>query len=330
MRYSYTIDLPTQSPAQNLRLGVKLPRSILLAPYLGTNPYFVDYTKTIDELWDWTIEARLESLKNLRVLYAPGPHAETLIAAGSVLQFHDWSGPDRATVVNQVNLLGLKLQSAGLADERSYRALHKFVGSYWYEKGRSSTVDFLNFCLGESLVIENLWSKDYVNFLPEGNSGIGAKITDTVPGPWFPTTHVRLRAVGAFNSINSQTLGRFFYEIANYNLVLESIAQLYTVNIIGNGVYPATVVNVGATTVNHLIADTCQDYGPYNHNWVSTLVSSPLTAVYFSASCHSTVGLWVGKTLNLEPFQIAIHAGINTGTGQPLTTAEITQSGCAC
>ncbi|HDX9309646.1 TPA: hypothetical protein ROX13_004892, partial [Escherichia coli] len=42
---------------------------------------------------------------------------------------------------------------------------------------------------------------------------------------WYPTTHVQLIAKGGLGDLDINTLVSFFYEIANYNLVLYSVDE---------------------------------------------------------------------------------------------------------
>ena len=219
MIYTYTMDLPYQDPALNRRAYYKLPRSILLAPYLATNDYFVDYTNAIDEIFESTVDAKIDALAQIRNMWVTTKALEEKSAANKMLDFSDWGGPERAVIVSQTNLLGVKLSNAGIISEKSYRAIAKFLGSYWFEKGKASMMDFVNFCLGTNLVINRLWTKDYVFFVPEGSPKIGATIYDTVPGPWYPTTHVKIQVPDDYY-ISVTTLSKFFYEISNYNLIL--------------------------------------------------------------------------------------------------------------
>lgn len=226
MIYTYTVDLPHSDPVRNRREYYRLPRSILLAPYLSINPYFVQYMDAVDEVFDSTIESKLEGLTNIRNMWMTTGKTEEKIVNGEMIEFVDWGGPDRATVVNQVNLLGMKLANANLVDENSYRTLARFLGLYWFGKGKDSTVDFMNFCLGTDFQVSKLFTRDYVHFYEEGDAEIGAKIYDNPPGEWYPTTHVRLSVPGGY-SVDPITVANFFYEIDNYNLVLERLQAIY-------------------------------------------------------------------------------------------------------
>lgn len=221
--YTYTLDLPYTTAVQNKRAFTKLPRSILLAPYLVTNPYFLDYADSIDRVFDYQVEAKIEALVNLRNMWVTTKAVEAKVAAGEMIDFIDWGGPERAVIVSQVNLLGMKLANAGVVSESGYRAIAKFLGSYWFGKGKNASIDFLNYCLGSGLTITPLVTSDYVHFYAPTDSTVGSYIYDSPPGPWFPTTHVQI-GMAADYAIDPVTLGNFFYEICNYNLVLYAVS----------------------------------------------------------------------------------------------------------
>ena len=226
MIYSYTVDLPYSDPVKNRREFVKLPRNILLPPYLTVNPFFVQYMDGIDEVFDATVEQKIDGLRDIRNMWVTTRRTEAKIADGQMVEFIDWGGPDRATVVNQVNLLGMKLANANLVDENSYRTLSRFLGLYWFGKGKDSAIDFMNFCLKTEFEVDTLFTQDYVKFYKKDDPEVGAMVFDNPPGPWYPTTHVRLTVPGSYG-VDPITIANFFYEIANYNLVLEILQASY-------------------------------------------------------------------------------------------------------
>jgi hypothetical protein len=116
MNYTYTVDLPSTDPEVNKRMGYALPTSILLAPYLATNPYFVEYTQMIDEVFDTTVTSSLDAYRNLRNMWVTNSTLEDKIVRESMIDFDDWSIPERSLLVKQVNMLGMKLSNSGVAD----------------------------------------------------------------------------------------------------------------------------------------------------------------------------------------------------------------------
>jgi len=272
MIYTYDTQLPFDNVALNRKAWYKLPRSILLPPYLAINPYFTDFADAIDEVFDYVIEARIDAFRQLRNMWVTTKSAEEKIALGQMLDFTDWGGPERAIVVQQVNLLGLKLSNAGVVSEGSYRAIAKFLGSYWFGKGKGAAIDFLNFCLGGGLTITRLVTQDYVNFFPPSSAQVGAYIYDTPPGPWYPTTHVQITMPSTYG-VSPITLGSFFYEICNYNLVLQSISVVFNLLITSSdSPDTAVIVAVGAIGNYQFLADT----------------------PHYPILYHSTAGGWTG------------------------------------
>jgi hypothetical protein len=279
--YQYTNDLPYTTPAENKRAFVKLPRSILLAPYLFTNQYFVDYADSIDRVFDYNVEAKIDALANIRNMWVSSKAMEQKVIDGEMIDFLDWGGPERATVVHQVNLLGMKLANAGVASESGYRALAKFIGSYWFGKGKNAAIDFLNFCLGAGLTITPLVSQDYVHFYAADDVAVGSYVWDTPPGPWFATTHV-LISMPADYGVDPVTLGSFFYEICNYNLVLQaiSVALKYLVITEDNDTYANVMLYAGLA--KGVSVTQTPDYPIKYHNkmggWTGGM-GSPLTHI---------------------------------------------------
>lgn len=285
--FTYTLDPPFEDPVENKRAYYRLPRSILLPPYLENNPYFVEFCEAIDEVFDSPVEAATFALQNIRNVWATNKLTEERIAAGEMIDFTEWGGVDHATNVRQVNNLGLNISTAEAVDDTAYRALSKFIGSYWFDKGKNSAIDFLNYCLGTNIKIVPLWTKDYVTFHPypgdsetfifssgrrpasdfypvrvhsvvggyniDGyNGGVGTSLQQyfspaATPDPpaWFPTTHVDI-ILPVDTAVPPDVIGRLFYEIANYNLVINSIKAEVTVNpIISEGDSEANIMGIG-------------------------------------------------------------------------------------
>lgn len=211
----------TESAKYRKRHGIAIPRSTLLPPYLATNPYFVEYCNAMDEVYGPTVDQQLLTLSNIRNMWVQSPDTEKHVDAAELIPTTDWSTPARDLVVKQVNALGLKLQTAGIVTDDAYQTIARFVGTYWFGKGTEKFIEFINYCLSSDFRVYNMWTTDYVTFVPEGDASIGTPIWEG--GAWYPTTHVLIEAKGGFKGIDILTLQQFFYEIANYNLVLYAI-----------------------------------------------------------------------------------------------------------
>lgn len=285
--FTYTEDPPFDDPEDNKKAYYRLPRKILLAPYLASNPYFVQMCEAIDEVFDDTIESKTHALQHIRDVWATNRRTEEAITEGRMVGFHEWGGVDHATNVQQVNNLGLRIATAAAVDDLSYRALAKFVGAYWFGKGKNTAIDFLNFCLGTRLTITPLWTQDYVTFHPyPGDSatfifdtarrpstdyypvhvhskvggadtsgyknGVGWTLqqyvvpaTPVEPPAWYPTTHVNINVPTGTN-VSAEVIGALFYEIANYNLVINKIqAEAQALPIISEGDTQANIMGIG-------------------------------------------------------------------------------------
>jgi hypothetical protein len=222
----FTIDVPSTDPAVNRRLGYRTPRSILLPPYLLFDQYWIDYTDSLDAVLGPAVDEKIDILANIRNMWVTNPDLENnQIANGQLVAFDQWSQPEREILVKQVNLLGMKLQNAGVLSNDAYHTVARFVGQYWFQKGTQSFIDFINFCLSSTLTVQKLWTEDYTHFVPEGSATIGSPIWEG--GTWYPTTHVSIVAKGGLSTLDIQTLVSFFYEIANYNLVLQAVDISY-------------------------------------------------------------------------------------------------------
>ncbi|QRE00333.1 hypothetical protein [Burkholderia phage BCSR5] len=267
--YTYSNDPPTTSTKWNKRLGYRTPRSILMPPYISRNQYFIDYVDAADDLFGSQIDPKIDLLANIRNMWVTNPKLEEKIFAmgedfikHSLIDFHEWSQPERNLLVKQVNMLGMKLAQAQVLTNDGYHTIARFVGQYWFEKGTQAFIDFMNFCMKDSLEVTRLWTQDYKNFFPDGSPVIGKKVWEG--GTWYPTTHVTIVSKGGLGNLNPQTLVAFFYEIANYNLVLESIEAQYEMAVVDrldSGTDTLEVVAMGLLGDNSLVMSNIMSYG---------------------------------------------------------------------
>lgn len=282
--FKYTLDTPSDDHAENVRLGYRVPASVLLPPYLYQNPYFVQYTEAIDEVFGPAVDEKIEILKNLRNMWPTDPDLEAQIYTNAVgddpvmLSNDQWPQFERQIVVKQVNALGMNLQSAGLITDDEYQKISRWVGQYWYGKGTQSFIDFINYCLGTSLTVVALWTQDYKTFVPFNEAG--TPIWEG--GPWYPTSHVQIEVDGFLPSLSPLDLSTFFYEIANYNLVLQAIDLRFDLQIVtelNQGQTSAAIVAVGMWADNVIVMT----------NWTRLGWTQPPT--YDLSPAFPTVGL---------------------------------------
>lgn len=216
------------------RLGYRLPRRILLPPYLSFNPFFSQWLDAADELFDQRVDAKIDIIKNLRNMWVSNPDLERKIQAQEMILQSDWSVPEQAIVLKQLNMLGLQLGTPTVMfDEYSFMNFCRFVGMYWMQKGTQTFMDFVNFCAGMQFTIKPCWTKDYKEFFVEGDERIDGKPI-WEGGEWYPTTHVQFQSINPkFTDV--KMLAQLFYELANYNLVLYSIDSLFNLYFIVPG-----------------------------------------------------------------------------------------------
>jgi hypothetical protein len=220
--YQYTVNPPYMDVDENIRTGYRTPRSILLPPYLAVNSFYSEYTDAIDSVFETNVDIKTEIVAGLRNMWVTSPGLENNeIANSQLIEYDSWAQPERSLLVSQVNALGMKLQNAGVISNDSYQAIARWVGMYWFGKGTESFIEFINYSLSSFLTVTPMWTQDYVNFVPAGSSLIGTPIWEG--GTWYPTTTVEIIANGGLGTLDINTLVSFFYEIANYNLVLYAV-----------------------------------------------------------------------------------------------------------
>jgi hypothetical protein len=302
-QYQYTLNVPSTNPVENKRLGFRTPRSILLPPYLASNPYFVEYMDAIDSVFESTVDIPTEILGDLRNMWVSNPALETTyIDEAQLIPFEAWSQPEREILVKQVNMLGMKLMNAGIISNDSYQAIARWVGAYWFGKGTQSFINFINYCLSSSLSVTRLWTQDYVHFVPDGDPTIGVPIWEG--GPWYPTSHVAIVAQGGLQGLDISTLISFFYEIANYNLVLSSIDISFDMYITDDPQLvrkDAEVVAIGIWANNEIVLSNLFSFGsdaPASFDVspdipMGALTTSPTNTNYTSVYMLSEPTAWI-------------------------------------
>ncbi len=255
---------------QDIRLGDTVPRSILCPPYLKNNPYYEAWVDQIDTVWSTMVDPKIRALGDLRNMWVTNPQLEQKVVDQQMIEITDWDIPERKILVQQVNLLGMQLASAGVLTDQNFLLISRFLGLYWFGKGTQAFIEFMNFCCGLDLEIKNLWSQNdlvsanqYHNLTEEDDEGNPPGTPIWEGGTWFPTTHVNITATGGLTPIALTSISTFFYEIANYNLVLNSIESSYEMMITdGLGDTDATRIVAVALYVDHeLVISNTGQYG---------------------------------------------------------------------
>src|SRR5271169_871329 len=108
--YEYTLSPPSTDSSENILLGYRTPRSILMPPYLSQNPYFVALLDAVDYVFETNVDVPTEVLGDLRKMWVTNPTLENnQIANSELIPFEAWSQPEWEILVKQVNMLGMKL-----------------------------------------------------------------------------------------------------------------------------------------------------------------------------------------------------------------------------
>lgn len=229
--------------------------SILWPVYMNAQAW-QDLSAVLDEVFGTEVHAFANALFYLRssflVDYEDGsstlsPDVAAKVQNRELISAQVFTVYDETTERLRLNQLGLPLMNPSVVEipvgttptliNSPVHRLTQNIGAFWYSKGKASFIDFIAYCMNYQATMNNLWSQDYETFYQESELP-----TDYVPiwngGPWFPTTHVRI-SLGSniFNSSQLRSLQALFYDIANYNLVLESITQEFWTSVVDSVTY---------------------------------------------------------------------------------------------
>lgn len=248
---------------EEYRLGKREPRSLLLPPYLQLDEYYKEFMEALDHVWKGNVDEKIEVIQHLRHMWVTNPGVEQKILDGEPIDIEDWSWPERQLLVKQVNLLGMKLKSAGLLTDLNYLTISRYVGIYWFGKGTKAFIEFINFALVADLEVRLLWSTvnedefshvsngKYNNMQQENEDGTPPGTPIWEGGTWFRTTHVDIVSYGFLKDMNATTLAEFFYEIANYNLVLNAIDYILDIDVVDREEHSVAEVVAHALYLDH-------------------------------------------------------------------------------
>lgn len=211
-----------------------VPRKALLPPYMGHEAW-QDLGDVIDEVFGADVDTMIEALRYLRetfifddrVVDSPNfvvhPVQEKILNR-DMIDLALFDTYDSVTERLRLNQLGLRLLDPTILDNAAVNRLVQHIGAFWYIKGLESFLDFISYMMNTEVDFHNLWTRDYVNFFVEGDPAIGTP--KWLGGDWYPTTHIRLDISNSFITSNDLiNFLRLFYDIANYNLVIEAIEQ---------------------------------------------------------------------------------------------------------
>lgn len=324
---------------QRRRLGYKIPRSTLLPPYLELNTYYGEYTDAIDHVWTTLHDNGATALQNIRNPWVTSLELEQkVVIHDELIEVGDWSIQERETLVKQVNMLGMKLKSAGVLTDRNYQTVSRYLGMYWRGKGTQAFIDFIDFCLDTTLTVRKFWAEvgpaanEYNNMTLEPTPGTPPGTPMWEGGTWFPTTHVAIEAInGSLGHIDHNTLVQFFYEIANYNLVLQSITNVFYMPVVADPdadpVEGRTeIVAVALYRVHQVLISNLGSFGanPPAHRFIDGVPTQALGVGPYNTTTSVVMGRPDGWFLDLQgrvlPLYYQNPDPLSLGSELPLQT----------
>ncbi len=199
-----------------------ISRQILLPEFLKSYPHWNDLAYAVDEAFNESVDQPSNMLARVREVLHLGISAQLKILDEQVLAESDFDRFEREILIKCLTFVGCPIQNYTIFSDAQLFRMLQHMPTYWYSKGGVNVGEFISFVLGVDVDITNLWTTDYVNFYPEGDSAIGLPVYDG--GEWYPTSHVRL-GYDPFQltDLTIPNLKKFLHDMLNYNLVLHSI-----------------------------------------------------------------------------------------------------------
>ncbi len=239
-----------------------------LLPHYMRDARWEDLCEAVDTILGDQFDSSEKLLKYIRHQYIPNDLVIEKSASGTMIRLEDWDIPDRKTAALQTELDGLRVMDASYLDAQSFAGFHRNLPSFWYSKGTFDFIDFIAYCINQKLEMIHLWTTDHQTFLDadtfKAGESSGAYTAVYNGGPWYPTTHVRLRfypdsPMGMDVPFADQILmARLFYDVSNLNLVLQAIEEYRMYWIKGvfdvgsaNGTVASRILHVGGIQYEH-------------------------------------------------------------------------------
>lgn len=202
-------------------------RKELLAAYLKDNPVWQEYIEVLEESFGDEYDRAIDALSLSRNLHLFEEPDRT-----QMLSTEDVYLAERSFLVSVAQMMGFNYPNFKnkLFTAEDYLRLAQYVGQYMKAQGFDTFIDFFAYCFNTQMSLTNLWTDNYVDFVPEGDPRI-ASITGNVHGAsrrttggFYPTSHVTFD-ISPYSTFNLTTEGfiSFFNYVAPINLVLESV-----------------------------------------------------------------------------------------------------------
>lgn len=255
--------------------------SILFPDYMRQTDVWTDLADSVDKVLQTYVHDYVDMEKYLRSVFITEYDADsgvevvnaavaTKVANREFLLPTDYDVFDSGIERLRLSHLGLQIDDPTIIDpsldgitptllNSPLHRLTQTIGSYWYHKGLGDVIDYINYVLNTDVVMYQLWTTDYKTFYVSDDPLVGTPVWKG--GTWYPTTHVRIDISASSISVSQVgDLVKLFYAVANYNLILESIAITEYAQIVddiseegpnGKDPAPLNVVGVGMATVRY-------------------------------------------------------------------------------
>lgn len=232
-------------------------RNLLLPAYLSENPVWQEMFQAFEEVFGDEYDRCIDAISLSRNL-----HMFTPTEDNTPLSIKDVYTAEREFLVGVSQMLGFNYPNYKnkLFTLEDYLRIAQWLGQYMKAQGLESFMDFFAYCFNAELEIQNLWSENYVDFIPQGDKKIAAidpaiiGASTANKGGYYPTSHVHL-IVDPFATFNLTLRGfrDFFYYVAPINLVLQAIVYRIRMS------QTLNYAMVGYTYIIDSVADDLQD-----------------------------------------------------------------------
>lgn len=191
-----------------------------LLPGYMQQPIWQDLCDAIDYVYgESDINSGMKALQHLRYMFVLNDEVREKIANRQMLMSSDLDMMERTLAIRQTNLLGWRVQGAKGLSGTDFTNINRNLGQFWYSKGTEDFIDFIGYCLNADIRMQAMWTENYVTF---SETPGGSPVWEG--GTWYPTTHVNLQFDGGLTTVISvKELIEIFYDLANYNLVVNAV-----------------------------------------------------------------------------------------------------------
>ena len=190
-----------------------------MAPHLRQYDLWDEFATAVDDVWEQLgLDTAIKQLQWLRSPVTPG--GVVVSNDGKLVSLNDVDAQSRSSLVLTADLLGFRFNAPNLLRQKDYLRLCQNLANYYIStKGTPGWTDFLGWCLEAEFKTVRTFTKDYKQFLLEGDPAIGNTIEKG--GEWYPTTHVLFEyEADRWQGIHPSTKVQLFNYFANINLVL--------------------------------------------------------------------------------------------------------------